>query len=159
MTPLNLNEKGQEFIGFRLMIGVIIAFFILVIIMSALSYFEGLKTQIVQDVMHSGINSAKSSPNGMVVKKPNVAFKPAVFTQRYFSVISGLPQECIELQGRDDGIVYVQNNGRELVIEKDLSDNLYFRCVTCTHEDAFNSDCEECEINCFVSIGVDPLFE
>lgn len=159
MDLSRLNEKGQEFVGFRLMIGVFIAFFILIIILGALNYFEGLKTEIVQQAMHSGINSAKSSPNGLVVKKPNVAFKSTVFTKRYFSAISGLPEECIELQGRDDGIVYVRNEGRQLVVEQDLTDNAYFRCVTCDHEDAFNSDCEECEINCLVSLGVDPLFE
>ena len=156
MKAFSLNESGQEFIGFRLMIGVFIAFFILVIILSALNYFEGLKTQIVQDAMHSGINSAKSSPNGMVVKKPNLAFKSTVLTQRYFSAISGLPQECIELKGREDGIVYVQNDGRELVIEQDLSDNAYFRFVPRGHEDSLESDCE---IYCIVSIGIDPLYE
>jgi hypothetical protein len=153
MRLLELNEKGQEFIGFRLMIGMIIAFFILVIILSALSYFEGLKTQIVQDAMYSGINSAKSSPNGQIVKKAAVAFKATIFTQRYFSAISGLPQDCIELRGRDDGIVFVRNQGKELVIEQDLTENAYFQCFS--GDDAL----EGCSISCLVSFGVDPLYE
>ena len=154
-----LNEKGQEFIGFRLMIGMFIAFFILVIILASLSYFEGLKVQIVSDAMHSGINSAKSSPNGKVIRKPEIAFKSTVFTKRYFSAISGVSEDCIELIGREDDIIFVAQEGKHLVVGQDLTENAYFRCVTCGHEEAFNSDCEECEVNCWVSIGVDPLYD
>lgn len=152
-----LNKRGQAFAGYRLIIGAILAFFILLIILGAITYFENIRTQITFEALTSGLNSAKASPDGSIVKKANVYFSQSIYTKRFFSQRTGLSKECFKLLARDDPIVFIRDE-RQLVIEQMIIENVFFRCVTCDHPDAsewFDTDCEECEINCWVSVGRD----
>ena len=69
-----LNEKGQAFEAYRVLIAMVISLAILVIILSAVSYFDELRKKVSTDTVYSSWKSAVDSPNGKVVEARNLYF-------------------------------------------------------------------------------------
>jgi len=140
------SQKGQYFAPYRLVIGAAIGSMILLIILGVVSYFEGLKETLAYETIVSGIKSAVASPNGMVVKKPNVFIKSSTFSKKFFAEVSGLEKDCIILQAPESGVVYLKEQPLEMiVVEKGVAINLYFKCCMQTNA--------ECEMKCWISFA------
>ena len=142
------SQKGQYFAPYRLVLGAAIGSMILLIILGVVSYFESLKETLTYETIVSGIKSAVASPNGMVVKKPNVFIKSSTFSKRFFAEVAGVEEECIILQAPDSGVVHlIENAIQAIVVEKGVAINLYFKCCMQTNGD------EDCEMECWISFA------
>ena len=64
---LMMNNNGQGFDVFRLLIGAIIGLAILVIIISIINYVENVKYGVSQREFYNGLVNATHTPNGEVV--------------------------------------------------------------------------------------------
>ena len=58
-----LDNKGQAFEAYRLLIDAILALLVLVIIVSAVNYLESLKTNISSERFYTGLKNAVKQPN------------------------------------------------------------------------------------------------
>ena len=81
--PFSLETRAQSGAVFRLMIDGIVGLAILLIIISALSYFQALRVQAANEKFFSLVESATNSPNGKVFVEKNL-----LFTQGGFNAIS-----------------------------------------------------------------------
>lgn len=147
-----LNGSGQMFAGFRLILGALIAFFILIIIFGALTQFERIKSEIAFDALTSGLNSAKASPNGDIIKKPNIFFSEATFTKRFFFLKSGVKEECLELVVEESPLIHLLDE-ETIKIEGQLYSDAFFSCALCSPPAL--KICRQCQMLCWVSLGKD----
>ena len=149
---MELNQKGQAFAGYRLIISAFIAFFILLIIIGAINYFESLRTRTTHESLYTGLNAAKEAPNGLSVKKSNVFFSSgSAYTKYFFSAQSGLPEDCIELMAFETQAIDVSPGGA-LTFNNAITVNVYFRCFLKNIAEA-QGIYNDCDIYCQVSLG------
>ena len=124
---MKFNQKGQAFASYRLIIGAFIAFFILLIILGAINYFETIKTRTTHESLRSGLNAAKETPDGSVVKKKNVYFSAgSAYTRHFFSTQSGIPVECLEIIADESPMITL--TGNSIKFEHANTLDIFFRC-------------------------------
>ncbi|MDO8627867.1 MAG: hypothetical protein Q7K42_05350 [Candidatus Diapherotrites archaeon] len=150
---MKLNSRGQEFESFELMIGMIIAFFILLIILGAITYFDGLKSNISQETMVESFKAAYNSPNADVILRRDLIIKQGAYSRNLFSNATGLPNECIQFVFPEFySVLSLSDSGNTLFVDGDLTENVYFQCVNQSNDKSLQG----CEISCYVSLGHDP---
>ena len=144
-----MNKKGQAFAIYKLLIGAIIALLILIIIIGAINYLEGLKFDISRQRFVTGLKQAVKQPNKDVLKIENVIFKKGDF---YSTVSLGREmmlneewgKECIELDAADTTAFDLESD--KITIREEIITTVYIQCRT--------TDCAyDCEICCIVSFG------
>jgi len=95
---MKVNQKGQEFEVFNLLIGAVLALAILVIIVSIINYFEGIKVDSSRQAIEQKVKNAAQSPDGSVfVVREVVVPEHQSFSSKYFAEeVLNLNEECIE---------------------------------------------------------------
>lgn len=142
-----MNVKGQEFIGYKMLIGAIVALFILMIIIGAINYFSTLREDISDQVVINGLEAAANSPNGDVIKRSDVTLHEGSYSARSFSKATGVEEECIYLSSINTSSFYKDIVFNAIVVNESVLADIYFRCNT-------GSICTSgCEICCDVSFG------
>src|SRR3989344_2822235 len=87
-----MNSKGQEFAGYKMMIGAIIALFVLIIIVSAVSYFDELRTTISSNLILDGVKAARISGIELSSNESAVIVKANLVNDFYAKCLQGA--EC-----------------------------------------------------------------
>ncbi|HLC36769.1 MAG TPA: hypothetical protein VJK05_04150 [archaeon] len=142
-----MNSKGQEFAGYKMMIGAIIALFVLIIIVSAVSYFDELRTTISSNLILDGVKAAYKSPNGDVIKKTNVTFKEGSYSKRFFGASIELDEQCIELKAARISGIELSSNESAVIVKANLVNDFYAKCLQ-------GAECKSsCKTCCTFSIG------
>ena len=152
-----INQKGQAFAGYRLIIGALIAFFILLIILGAINYFESIKTRTTHDSLRSGLNAAKETPDGSIIKKKAVYFSAgSAYTKQFFSIQSGVPAACLQLIADKPTVKVTENS---ISFEQALTIDVFFRCVLLGSEmeamlPFVTNECRDVsDLYCQISVG------
>ncbi len=145
------NEKGIETIGFEIIVGVTIAFFILLIVLGAINYFEGLRYQVSSQLFVDGLKAAINSPNGKIVEKSNIGLKAGKYSTRFLSLQTGLQEKCLRFKPASSKNVEVSSDSSLVELKQDFTSKVYYRCFTKGFEDSFEPF--DCEISCYISIG------
>ena len=112
-----LNQKGQAFDAYRILLGAILGLLILVIIVSSINYFEGLRLQVSQQRFYDGLSNAVSQPNGEIFLIEDLIFKGGdSFSTRLLERRIGLEEGCLSFSSDcsdgfecDSDIVDVKN--------------------------------------------------
>lgn len=146
-----LNEKGQANAVFRLMVDAIIGFAILMIIISALSYFNELRIKTSLSEFNSLVESAVNSPDGKVVESNYLVFsKERGFSASTMESITGVPSSCFQFT---TNLGFVDTgDGSYVDVKQNTETKVYSQCQPAT----ISSYCINpagCEICCLISFG------
>ncbi|MEM4257203.1 MAG: hypothetical protein QXD98_02475 [Candidatus Diapherotrites archaeon] len=144
---MKIGQKGQAFEPFNLLLGAIFALMVLVIIISAISYFDNLNIEASKQKIISGLQAATKQPNKNQIEIKEVKIrKDSVFSPKSLSEVLGISKECIEIvPNKYKAIEYSEENA---IVLSEITTNIYARCST--NVEPFISDCE---ISCQISFG------
>lgn len=129
-----IKQRGQAFEAYRLLIAMVIALAVLVIILSAVSYFDDLRKRVSRDTLYSSFQSAVDSPNGKVVQASDLAFtKDTTYSRTQFAKQMGLDVECIQLDAdKDSGFILNDDNPDApfVTVSSTIQGSVYMQCHT-----------------------------
>jgi hypothetical protein len=140
-----LNQRGQEFAGFRLLIDAILVLLILVIVIGIMGWVTSLRFQISEKRLFDGFLKAINSPNGKtILEKEIVLQKGTIYGAAAFQRPS-VPKNCIEFDALGLTSLELSNNNRQIEIKEDVQLDVYYRC-----QRQFEADCD---VLCEISFG------
>jgi len=151
-----MNQRGQQFEVFKLLIAVIMALAILMIILNSLGYFNSLSVSISQTRIVEGIKNAMKAPDVVSAKNPlivkKVTLNKKTWTKFEISQATGLKESCISFQARQGpGSAFSLNSNLDLVVSQDLVSDVYVYC------NSASSSSGSCKIKCTLSFGLVPV--
>lgn len=155
MKTQSIGERGQAFEAYRVLIAMIIALAVLLIILSAVAYFDELRKKVSTDTVYSSFKSAVDSPNGRVVEARNLYFtQDTRFNRRQFAVQVGLDDECLMLDAeKTAGYELVDSDPEHPYVQSlsNLVGVVYFQCQT---DNFVNAPADAtCYAFCLLSFG------
>ncbi len=140
-----MNERGQYFEGYDLLIAIIFAFAVLGIILGVITELDKLRQSVCERRFVEGLQSAVNSPDGSVIKVASCTFPELTITPRSLAVQSTVSEQCFEIQGLNSSAQIIQNNS--IQIKQSFEQSAYFKCSPSTMA--------ECDISCIVSFGLE----
>lgn len=145
-----MNQQGQEFSGFRLLIEAILVLMILAIIISILGWVEGQRYGISEKRLFEGFDKAVNSPNGRTVVENDITLrKDSYYTSGSFAERApSIPRECISFEALPLASLELSSNNGRITIKENLQLDMFYKCQRLSSE--CSSDCETC---CKISFG------
>lgn len=127
-----MNQKGQAFEAYRMLIAMVLALAVLLIILSAISYFDALRQKVSLDTLYSSWKSAVDSPNGKIIRASNLSFTQETrFSRVQFAKQVGLEPECLQFDASSDTGFQLNDEGGEnqyVRVTQNLIGSVYFQC-------------------------------
>jgi len=139
---------------FRLLIAAVMSFAILVIILGAVNYFDGLKVQVSRERIFHGFENALGAITTTgeldkgLKKEENLAIPPRTISTAEFAKKFSMQEECISMQVLSRSPFKLLPNEKAVVVEQDSVTDIYFLCVY--------DPADVCEEHCYISFGVPP---
>jgi len=141
-----MNEKGQAFTVFRLLIGGLIALAVLVIIISIISYMENFRYDISKQRLAEQFNVAMQSPNGNIVVAEDLAFRAGyIFSTVQLAKSSNTNVSCIDVPQVRYSEVIVNSISKTVKFNSNAIFSVYYKCDRSSETD--------CPIKCIISFG------
>lgn len=127
-----MNQSGQAFEAYRVLIAMVLALAILLIILSAVSYFDTLRQRVSQDTLYSSWKSAVDSPNGKVIRATGLSFTTDTrFARVQFARQVGLEPACLSFDADPSTGFELHDEDPEnpfVRVSSNLIGNVYFMC-------------------------------
>lgn len=140
-----MNSSGQAFTVFRFLVEAIVAMVILVIIISALRYFEEKNFEISRKRLFEGFSSAFQSPNGDVIERPEIIFRSGdIITAGAFAKEVNMQPECISFNENSLSSVSFRDSQTAFFSNQSII-KVFYRC--------FKQAESFCSIACEISFG------
>ena len=137
-----IGQKGQAFEPFKMLIGAIMALAVLVIIISAINYFEELRLNVSEQRFYDGLSNAARQPNGSPLIIEDVQFQRGdTFSSNSLGKSMGLASECVSF-GQSNSPVF-EASPTSVTIRETIVANVVVTCDV--------SDSDICEIECSLS--------
>ncbi|MFH0970405.1 MAG: hypothetical protein V1776_03010 [Candidatus Diapherotrites archaeon] len=150
-----MNNKGQAFEAYRVLIAMVISLAILTIILSAVTYFDTLREKVSIDTLYSSWKSAVDSPNGKVVLAKDLYFtSQTTFGKRQFALQAGLDEACIGFDAeKAAGFILNDANPDKPVVTltRGVVGNVYMECQT--ENFLLEPAPPDCYAYCLISFG------
>ncbi|MFH1751629.1 MAG: hypothetical protein ABH821_01675 [archaeon] len=144
-----LNERGQVFAVYRLLIGSILAIAILSIILGALGYFESQKVDIGVRRIYDGVKQASQAPDlgsgndsDAVLVLDDVIISEGGFTSRSLAQYAKLGDTCVTFGAVDFASIELESDG--IFFNESISIDVYIKCAL---KDT------ACPVECWVNFG------
>jgi hypothetical protein len=151
-SPNNLldDQKAQAEAVFRLMIDSVIGLAILLVIMSALNYFQGQVVVQSKSDFFALVKNAVNTPNGAVLMSKELTF-PNKFSVDAADLqnASNLSENCFEFDSM--GSVQTSSDKKEVRFSQSLKVIVYAKCNAVLGCDPYNS--ENCCTQCIISFA------
>ena len=146
-----LKEKGY-FWPFRLLVAAIFGLAVLLIIISAINYFNTMRLRESEEKLMEGLHSAINAPttpdkleNGLVLRE-DLSFARGVYSVKPFSNRFNMPVDCIKFQSYRTNFEVMDE--KRMNVKYDAKADVYFQCVY--------QSADPCSIVCYISIGKRP---
>ncbi len=138
-----MNQSGQESTVFRFLVEAVMALAVLLIIVSAIRYFEEKRIEISKQRLLDGFSNAFQSPNGDVIERTELAFEQGdVITSGALAKHVRMQADCIALIARESSAISVTSQ-QSIVFNQPATINVYSRC-----ERTFGTICDiQCEVS------------
>lgn len=144
-------QRGY-FWPFRLLVAAIFGLAILLIIISAINYFNTIRLKESEEKLMEGFRSAINAPttigkleNGLVVKK-DLSFASGVYSVKPFSNEFNMPEDCIKFQSYRNNFKVIDD--KKMSVKYDAKADVYFQCIY--------QSIGSCNLVCYISIGRKP---
>ncbi len=132
IKKITMNSHGQAFEAYRVLIAVVLALAVLLIILSAISYFDALRQKVSTDTLYSSWKSAVDSPNGKVIRASNLSFtQDTRFSRGQFAKQVGLEEDCIQLDADPDTGYALDDSDPShpfVRVSRSIIGNIYMQC-------------------------------
>ncbi len=139
---LFFEDAAQVFEPFKLLVAAVMALTILVIIIGAINYFEGLRLEISKERFFDGLFNAVKQPNGDYLVISEVQFNRGdSFSSSGIAKALNLPADCVSFKAHDS--VAISSSPDLVVFNESVMSNVYVSCDEGTTTD--------CEISCLIS--------
>ena len=145
---------------FRILIATLMAFVVMILIVSAINYFNNYKIQVSMERIANGFGNAwgtiveKPSDSGGnykgLVREKDLMIPTHTFTSRFFADKFNLDSECVEMQAKESSAFEVSSSGRSVTVKQSTLTDVYFLC--------FYRKTTVCPEYCIVSFGKRPDF-
>ena len=152
---LLVEQRAQAEAVFRLMIDSVVGLAILLVILSALNYFQNQVVIQSKADLFSLVKNAVNTPTGIVLKSGELTFSNGFVVDPYsLESAVNLSHNCFLFQSKG-GSVILSNEGRKIEFDHRLELIVYAKC-------SLNSDCDpyvepdsfnSCCTQCIVSFG------
>ncbi len=149
-TPFSTENRAQSGAVFRLMVDGIISLAILLIVLSALSYFQALKISASNEKFYSLVVSATNAPNGKVFVEKSLVFNPGGFSSISIRNKTNIFEECFEFQSNLVS-AKVSDTKMQITFTSPIEADVYAQCKSNRTDCGGDPEC--CEIKCFISFG------
>jgi len=138
-----MGSKGQSFAPFEMFVGAILALTLLMIIISAINYFDDKRIEVGRQKLEIGLTNAVAQANGTPLKVKEIMLKRgSVLAGKDVANIMGISQDCVDFGiGKASGLAY--SNGLVEVKETIIA-NL---TITCSTQGA-----SQCPVGCKIEI-------
>ena len=138
---MTLNQRGQAFASYRLLIGAIMALLILAIIVGAITYLRTLESDISAQKLAQGVANAVKQPNGRILKLNDLALAQGGYSANVFSRAMNLDEECVYVDAVGSTF---ESTGDAVIVKHRTKASVYARC---------DIGSGACEIQCEVRFG------
>ena len=149
------EEKAQAEAVFRLMIDSVIGLAILLVILSALNYFQGQVVVQSKSDFISLVKNAVNTPTGIVLKSGELTF-PNKFSVDTIDLQSwtNLSEKCFRFDSR--GSITLSEDKQKIEFTQSLKTIVYAQCFTQLGCNPYGvvSNWNECCNQCTVSFGI-----
>jgi len=144
-----MNEAGQEFSGFRLLIEAAMVVLILVIIFSILSHLDNIRRDVSEKRLYEGFEKAAAAPDGSVIfEKGLVLGEGKGYSTRAFAKrVTDIEAECIEIRAGKSSAFSLEESSR-IMVNSQVTADVYYKCNR-TYDGA------DCHVLCTISFGED----
>ena len=140
-----LNQFGQEFSVFRMLIAFVMGVAILLIILTAVEQFDEYKYSISKKRMYEGFHSAVQSPNGDVIVRDDLRFRIGdMLTAGGFASQESLDPGCVVSVNAPETTSTTNPNSSSVKFLQSISTELFFRCI--------RSSSPPCRVQCEISV-------
>lgn len=141
-----INQKGQAFEVFRILIGSIIGLAIVVIIYSLITQTALQKEYLEDSIFYKKIEMSINNPTGTYNLIDNVNVKSGTsINNEYLGNRTGIGKNCFNiLNPNNSNISYFNNGTTGIVFKKDLKLNFSIKC--------YISNQEDCKIKCEIQV-------
>ena len=147
----SVEQKAQSGAVFRLMVDGIVGFAILLIVISTMAYFQGLRIQASNEKFFSLVKSATDTPTGKVIVEKNLLFTPSGFSTISIRDKTNVFEGCFRFQS-NQGAAVISDDGDKIDFTTTVETDVYARCTLTGDGCNFNDeDC--CEFDCVISFG------
>ncbi len=140
---------------FRLLIAALMAMVVLVLIMSAIEYFQEMKIQVSLERLEKGFDSAwgaittPGEPGKGLKVEEGLTLPATTIGSESFARRFNLDYTCIEMQSIARSSIEESPNGYSVKVKQKTTTDVYFLCVY----DELNTHCKE---KCYISFGKKP---
>ena len=145
------ENKAQSGAVFRLMVDGIVGLAILLVIISALSYFQALRIQASHEKFFSLVKSATDSPTGKVLVEKNLLFVPSGFSTITLRDKINIYEGCFKFKSNLTS-ANINEDGSKIDFVNNIETNLYAQC-TLNGNKCYSGQEECCEFMCIISFG------
>ena len=139
-----MDERGQYFEGFRLIVEAIMALAILAIIVGAISYFEQLRIDVGVGQLEQGFFDAFEASDGSVIKKSGLEIPQMEISSAYFAKQVNLGLECVEFDSSGISNYSIFPGRHGIKINNLTKTDVFFKC---------QRDTLGCDSHCTISFG------
>lgn len=144
-----LNEKGQEYAGFQLLIDIVMALAILVIILSVINYFEEQKIIASQRAFLDKMQSAVNAPNQGIIKADNLILPQGVISAEFIAANTPVKAKCVEFTARPDSAFTLASDKTFVKINQKIEADIFLKCIVGSQY----GSAVDCSESCLISIG------
>ncbi|MFA7133882.1 MAG: hypothetical protein WC122_02790 [archaeon] len=150
---LLVEQRAQAEAVFRLMIDSVVGLAILLVILSALNYFQNQVVIQSKADLFSLVKNAVNTPTGIVLKSGELTFSNGFVVDSVdFESGTNLSENCFELRARG-GFVNASSDNKKISFNQSLKVIVYAKCInnpSCNpyiNPDSFGSCCTQCVIS------------
>ncbi len=130
-----------------MLIGAVMALTVLVIILSTVSYFDGLRLSVSKQRFFDGIQNAVRQPNGETLVVQDLQFQRGdAYSSSGIAKNAGLGNECITFSGADSATLDIEEGSA--AFKENLLTNVFITCSANTSA--------SCEVGCDISFEEAP---
>ncbi len=145
-----MDERGQAFAVFKLLIGSILAMMILIIIFGAITYLDQIKIDISKERFYAALIDATNQPNGQILIVSDIYLDSTRYSRNALGAKMGIEGECIELDSIENEIFMLRSESVEIT-RRQLTD-VYIVCEPVDDSD-FGNYPDSCGFGCFISFA------
>jgi hypothetical protein len=140
-----MNRLGQEEVGFRLIIEVVMVAFIMVIIYGVITQVDSWRWKISERSLFEGFQKALNSPDGSIIVQKDLVFaNGASYSNRAFAgSANGIGFECIEIDA-SPSVAFSLYENRMVETTTQVQTDVYYKCLPGEGD---------CRYQCLVSFG------
>jgi len=146
-----VNNRGQAFSAYRLLIGAIMGLAIMVMIVATIHFFEQKSTDIDWRIFIDGFESASELKDGSVIVEKSLSLGVGQsVNSRGLSELVAMGEQCISFDANERLGFKLGENSKSVYSANPVSVDVYYRCAL----QQLDSDCpEECIQCCLISFG------